>query len=245
MKRILIIRRQGRAKDQLCRALLDAGFEPVLASDGAQALAKLHETDPDVVIMSEERKLLEEVELCRQLRQATDVPIVVLDGGDNEVAGPMMLERGADAYLTKSTSSVVLIARVRSLLRRSAPSDRIGNPPSPNDGGPDEERSVTPLESRLLSCLLHSRDHVVPYPRLINEIWGGNRASRDSLHFHMRRLQNKLGGNHLTQVRGVGYRITASADGFRYGTASAGNVVSTSRMRIEPSGPGRKGVFTQ
>ena len=211
--------------------LLDAGFEPVLTSDSAQALAKLHETGPDAVIMSsEERGLLEEMELCRQLRQATDIPVVVLDEDDDEVAGPMMLERGADAYLTKSTTTEVLIARVRSLLRRSALADTDDNSLSDEDRNPDKERRLTPTESRLLDCLMHSRDRVVPYPRLIDEIWGGNRVSRDSLHFHIRRLQNKLGGNHLTLVRGVGYRITASADGFHCGAASGGSAVSTSRV---------------
>lgn len=149
-----------------------------------------------------------------RIRQASYLPIIVL-GGQEEAAET--LEYGADAYMTKPTNHIELVARVRGLLRRKPgfdPPDNTGL--ETKDGLMEKEGNVSGLnglthtEFRLASCLVINRGKLLDYQQLTNEVWGGKGVTLDTLHFYMRQLRHKL--HHFSPCRivnhrGVGYCI--------------------------------------
>lgn len=201
MLRILLIHSCAGERQQLASILVAEGFEVITASDSASGLRKLHEALPWLVIMDEELTPLNNQELCSRIREVTEAPIIVL-GKEEERA--RMLALGADAYLVTPVCAGVLIARVHSLLR-CYKGLMFWN---------DESfpvwlfDSLTSTESRVLSCLVLNKGRVVSYPQLVTEVWGGQAVSLDNLHFYVRRLQQKIANGAISQLRGVGYRLS-------------------------------------
>ena len=174
------------------------GFEVITASDSASGLQKFYETCPGLVIMAGELTSVNNQELCSRLREVTEVPIIVLGKGDEMVR---MLELGADAYLVTPVSTAILIARVRSLLRRCQEREFREDEPL----SPQSFPSLTSTEIRIMNCLLRNRGRVVFYPQLVTEVWGNRTVNLDTLHYYVRRLQRKVANGAISQLRGIGY----------------------------------------
>jgi DNA-binding response OmpR family regulator len=117
--KILLVCPDLAMTDNLAFVLQHSGFLTVNAAESKQALAEIGRSSPDLIVMRENSHRLNGDELCIRIRELSDVPIIILGQEQEEVAGVEFLEMGADAYLTSPLSLRELLARVRSLLRRT------------------------------------------------------------------------------------------------------------------------------
>src|SRR5688572_29256354 len=206
-------------------ALTSAGYEVVTAFDGMQALARLEEHAPELVVLDVNLPLLDGFEVLRRLRLHSQVPVMMLTVRSSEEDEVQGLDLGADDYLKKPFSPRALLARVRSLLRRGT--DPVDEPVEA--WGPlalDLDRSqgsvqggepfrLSPLELRLLHLLLGARGRPVDADRIIGSVWADREAAdRESLKQVVHRLRRKIanaGGSAawIEYVPNVGYAFAA------------------------------------
>ncbi len=125
MEKILLVCPDLAMTDNLTFALQHSGFRIVNAAGSTQALAEIDTGSPDLIVMRENIQRMNGDELCIRIRELSDAPIIILGREPEEAAGVEFLEMGADAYLTAPLSFRELVARVRSLLRRTRASQAI------------------------------------------------------------------------------------------------------------------------
>jgi len=213
LKHILVIEDDLTLADQMKTALAKDGYLVNTAVDLRSGLKTMGRYHPNLVIATLEQANGLKENLLIAIREATKVPLIVL-GTEGEAA--MMLELGADAYLTTPPQMRELVARVRALLRRQpdTPPDDGSRLPADcnralNEGGCPH---LSATEFRLAACLGRHRGRVLGYSRLLGEVWGDERVSLDNLHFYVRRLKTKLSAG-IVRIRGFGYYLQKGGDG--------------------------------
>ncbi len=201
-----------------------AGFDVIQAFDGATARRRWRQDEPDLIILDVNLPDDNGFDICRDIRQESDVPIILLTVRGEEDDIVLGLEIGADDYITKPYSPRQLVARTQAVLRRFAASSQSEPVPSRrevsglkldigrrevrvNDGEPI---SLTPLESRLLDYLMVNAGHVLTTDALVDHVWGPDRASRNMLRQLVHRLRNKIepdpsDPDYIETVSGIGY----------------------------------------
>jgi two-component system KDP operon response regulator KdpE len=215
---------------KLLRANLEAnGFETVAAVDGREALQTIERELPDLVVLDIMIPKVDGFEVCRRLREWSEIPVIMLSARGGEEDKVKCLGLGADDYVTKPFGPEELVARVRAVLRRSEGSREIPLKASFTSGdlkidfverrvtvGGDEVR-LTPTEYNLLQELVLNAGKVLTYTHLLSKVWGPEyRQEREYLHVFIGRLRAKLGADatkrgHILTLPSVGYRFEASA----------------------------------
>ena len=223
MTRILIIEDEASYRETLGFMLRREGFEVTEAADGAAGLAAFARSGADLVLLDLMMPGLPGTEVCRQLRAASNVGIIMVTARDSEVDTVVGLELGADDYITKPFSHRELVARIRAVLRRGADLDL--TPDVLEAGGVrlDVERhelvvrgepvKLALKEFELLELLLRNTGRVLTRGQLIDRIWGPDYVGdTKTLDVHVKRLRGKTEENPadpklLLTVRGLGYRF--------------------------------------
>jgi DNA-binding response OmpR family regulator len=221
-EKILLVDDEPALLETLAFNLRNAGYRVVTAADGAAALDQARAEAPDLVILDLMLPELDGLTVCRSLRQASDVPILILTARTGELDKIIGLESGADDYLTKPFSLGELQARVRALLRRAGPrrpSDEISsgnltlNLISRRAFLGDKELLLSPKEFNLLVELMRHQGAVLSRDLLLTRVWGYDYyGDSRTVDVHVRWLREKIepdpsGPTRIVTVRGIGYRF--------------------------------------
>jgi two-component system response regulator MtrA len=218
--RVLVVDDDPALAEMLGIVLRGEGFEPAFVADGDKALAAFHETKPDVVLLDLMLPNKDGLEVCRQIRAESGVPIVMLTAKSDTVDVVLGLESGADDYVVKPFKPKELVARVRARMRRNddieAESLRIGEVEIDVAGHrvtrDGQDVPLTPLEFDLLVALARKPRQVFTREVLLEQVWGYRHAADTRLvNVHVQRLRSKIERDPekpeiVLTVRGVGYR---------------------------------------
>jgi len=221
-KKILVIDDEPKIVEICQDYLVKAGFEVMHAYDGPTGLTLAHRTQPDLVVLDLMMPEMDGLDVCRELRREGNVPIIMLTARVEETDKLIGLELGADDYMTKPFSPRELVARVRTVLRRSA-----GNPQAEIiyagdltlDRGhfsarfPDREISLTPTEFELLATLASQPGRIFSRAQLLTAVHGVAFESYErAVDSHIRNLRRKIeategGQSYIITVHGAGYKF--------------------------------------
>jgi two-component system, OmpR family, response regulator MtrA len=218
--RVLVVDDDTALAEMLGIVLRGEGFDPVFCADGGEALDAFRSSRPDLVLLDLMLPGKDGIEVCRQIRGESGVPIVMLTAKTDTVDIVLGLESGADDYVVKPFKPKELVARVRARLRRSdepAPEVlEIGNVVIDVAGHSvrrdGELVSLTPLEFDLLVALARKPWQVFTREVLLEQVWGYRHAADTRLvNVHVQRLRSKIEKDPerpevVVTVRGVGYK---------------------------------------
>jgi len=217
--RVLVVEDEQRMAAAIARGLVAEGFAVDVAHDGARGAQLAELGGHDVIVCDVMLPRLSGYELVRGLRRAgVWTPVLLLTAKDGEYDEADGLDLGADDYLTKPFSFVVLVARLRALLRRGAPERPAvlvaglleldpGGRRVTRDGEPVE---LTAREFALLEYLMRSAGRVVSKAELVEHVWDSPDTDPNAVEVYVGYLRRKLGADALQTHRGAGYRIPAS-----------------------------------
>ncbi|MFK4730862.1 response regulator transcription factor [Agromyces mediolanus] len=226
MTRILLVEDEIALSDPLSFLLEREGYEVEVAADGRDALEAFDRDGADLVLLDLMLPGLPGTEVCRELRNRSSVPIIMLTAKDSEIDIVVGLELGADDYVTKPYSTRELLARVRAVLRRRV--DAADFDDSVLEAGRvrmDVDRHTVevdgtavpmPLkEFELLELLMRNAGRVLTRGQLIDRVWGSDYfGDTKTLDVHIKRIRSKIEVSpsepvQLVTVRGLGYRFEA------------------------------------
>ena len=226
-QRILVVDDEPAVRDLLAYNLRKAHYDVLTAADGRLALRLARESNPDLILLDLMIPEVDGLDVCRELRKANSVPIIMITARGEEIDRVVGLEMGADDYVTKPFSVRELMARVKAVLRRAQNEEAAKEQSTllrgPGDLVMDLERrtvmvrdssvELTRLEFDLLHRLLANTGRVLTRERLLEQAWGydyvGDTRAVDSA---IKRLRAKLreasqDADCIDSVRGLGYRI--------------------------------------
>ncbi|MDJ0821072.1 MAG: phosphate regulon transcriptional regulator PhoB [Paracoccaceae bacterium] len=221
---VLVVEDEAAQREILSYNLEAEGFRVVRAENGEDALVRVAEENPDLILLDWMLPKVSGIEVCRQLKIRTEtrgVPIIMLSARSEEVDRVRGLETGADDYVVKPYSVIELMARVRANLRRTRPA-AVGEALNYEDIHLDAEThrvtrsgkalKLGPTEFRLLSTFMEKPGRVWSREQLLDRVWGRDiYVDTRTVDVHIGRLRKALcqhGGNDpLRTVRGAGYAL--------------------------------------
>lgn len=222
-ERILVVEDEAAIRTVVEYALKDAGFDVLGAGRGDDALTMLKDNDVDLVVLDLMLPGVDGLEVCRQIRATSQVPIIILSARSEELDKVLGLELGADDYVTKPFSPRELVSRVRANLRRARSTPERGQLLQMGDVEMDPvARSVTKngedvyltfSEFELLHKLASAPRRVFTREELMNHLWQGSFfGDLRSVDVHVRHLRQKIEDDAsapeiIRTVRGVGYAL--------------------------------------
>jgi DNA-binding response OmpR family regulator len=222
MARVMVVDDDPTVREVVVSYLRAHRHEVTEAGDGEGALRLMRTQPADLVVLDLMLPGIDGLEVCRQLREHRDVPVIMLTALGGETDRVLGLETGADDYVTKPFSPRELALRVDSVLRRAGESGP-GTPPVVSDGDlvvdtqahvatrGGESLALTAREFDLLHFLLAHPDRAFTREDLLQEVWGWSIGDRSTVTVHVRRLREKIEDDptrptRLVTVWGVGYR---------------------------------------
>ncbi|MDA8233466.1 MAG: response regulator transcription factor [Clostridia bacterium] len=229
MAKILVVDDEQHIVELVKFNLEKEGYQVVCAHDGATAIKKFQEENPDLMVLDIMLPEMDGLEVCRRLRSlpnGSDVPVIMLTAKGEEVDKVLGLEIGADDYMTKPFSPRELVARVKARLRRLVKEEKqsgdgqvltygdlVVYPENYEVMVKGRKQDLTPKEFELLKLLLTNRGKVFTRDYLLERIWGYDYyGDTRTVDVHIRHLRQKIEeepGNpiYIETVRGVGYRF--------------------------------------
>lgn len=212
---MLLVEDDHDIAEPLARALVREGYDVASVGDGNLALEHVLDAPPDLIILDVGLPGMNGLDVCRHVRSARpQIPILMLTARDGELEQIAGLDAGADDYVTKPFRLSVLLARVRAMLRRTAPPELIVGDVRVDQasrqawrGG--RELELSPKEFDLLALLVREAGSVVTRERIMDEVWDVNWfGSTKTLDMHMSWLRRKLGDPPvIVTARRVGFRF--------------------------------------
>lgn len=228
MARVLVVEDEQSLREPLVYLLKKEGFETFEAADGLQAVEIFNSSEVDLVLLDLMLPGINGNEVCRIIRQTSQVPIIMLTAKDSEIDKVVGLEIGADDYVTKPYSTRELLARMKAVLRRHTDAVPVAETPGIIEVGSvrmDVDRHIVevhgekvsmPLkEFELLELLLENANRVLTRGQIIDRVWGSNYfGDTKTLDVHIKRIRSKIEDDparpvHLLTVRGLGYKFEA------------------------------------
>jgi two-component system response regulator RegX3 len=224
--KVLVVEDETSYSEALSYVLRKEGFDVAIAETGPDALAEFERGGADIVLLDLMLPGLPGTEVCRQIRQTSSVPIIMVSAKDTEVDKVVGLELGADDYVTKPYSPRELVARIRAVLRRGSV-DEVDDASALEAGAVrmdvdrhlvtvDGEIVKLPLkEFELLEYFMRNPGRVLTRGQLIDRVWGADYVGdTKTLDVHVKRLRAKIESDpanpvNLTTVRGLGYKLDA------------------------------------
>lgn len=225
LPRILVVDDEHLIVDSLTYSLIQEGFDVEAVEDGASALEIVPKFQPDVVVLDVMLPGINGLEVCRQLRTFSSVPVIMLTARGDEIDRVLGLEVGADDYLVKPFSFRELLARIQAILRRVELDQQVDTS-KPIEVGPlcldararrvfmnSKEVQVSAREFDVLATLMTHVGQAMSRDRLLNEIWGVDWiGDTRTLDVHIRWLRLKIEDDpasprFIQTVRGYGYRF--------------------------------------
>jgi len=221
--RVLLVEDDDVIREATQLALERNGFTVDVAADGLTGLDTFRERKPDVALLDIMLPGMNGVSLCRQIREESPTPVIMMSARADPVDVVLGLEAGADDYVTKPFDSTVLVARIRAVVRRmsraAVPAPSAGNVFGDLEVDRDalevtlkgQPVELTPTELRLLLCFVDSPGTVLTRDVLLEQVWdyqwGGDSRVVD---VHVQRLRAKIGQDLIETVRGFGYKLKSS-----------------------------------
>ncbi len=226
MVKVLLVEDEDSFVEALSVGLAHEGFEVTVARDGAEALDLFETSSPDLILLDLMLPKLSGIDVCRQIRSYSSVPIIMVTAKGEEIDAVVALEVGADDYVIKPYRLRELVARMRAVLRRAPGDDAV----LPDDaltelGGlrlePETRRAyvrgdevhLRRKEFELLRLLMENAGRVLTRDVLIDRVWGSDYVGdTKTLDVHIKRLRTQVEEDPkapvlITTIRGVGYRF--------------------------------------
>ena len=225
--RVMVVEDEEAFIEALQVGLAREGFDVVVARDGAEALSRFDELDPDIMLLDVMLPKVSGTDVCREIRKKSQVPIIIVSAKGSEVDAVVGLEVGADDYIVKPYRLRELVARMRAVMRRSTLTQteiedvgfgaiRVG------DVSIDPERHVVTIrdevaklplkEFELLYVLMANAGKVMTRENLIDRVWGSDYfGDTKTLDVHIKRLRSKVESDptnpvNIVTIRGLGYK---------------------------------------
>jgi two-component system response regulator RegX3 len=226
MTRVLVVEDEQSLREPLVYLLQKEGYDVVEAEDGNRAVQIFNEYGADMILLDLMLPGLSGNEVCRTIRQDSQVPIIMLTAKEAEIDKVVGLEIGADDYVTKPYSTRELLARMKAVLRRNVePHMAVSGVLEAGPVRMDVERhqvavngqkvSMPLKEFELLELLLENVNRVLTRGQIIDRVWGSNYfGDTKTLDVHIKRIRSKIEDDparpvHLLTVRGLGYKYEA------------------------------------
>ena len=222
--KILVVDDESKIVSTVHAYLEREGYQVLEANNGRQALEIFRQKQPDLIVLDLMLPEIDGLEVCRQIRRYSDVPIIMLTARQEDADKLVGLEIGADDYVTKPFSPRELVARVRVVLRRARPAPVLATPLRLAVGELvlDEERfeatchgqslPLTVTEFRLLAALARKPGRVLSRAQLLDTLGESYEGYERTIDAHIKNLRRKLStasgeGCNITTVHGVGYKL--------------------------------------
>lgn len=216
MYQILVVEDDSNTNQVICEFLKDAGYRVIPAYDGETAITKFYDTRCDLIVLDIMLPKKNGMEVLREIRTLDNVPVIMLTALGDEYTQMKSFDLQADEYVTKPFSPAVLVKRVKALLRRSNPVDKIivcfedivvdfsAYTVTKNE----EEIPVTTKEIEILKVLIENEGRVLSRTQILDAAWSFDSDISDRIvDTHIKNLRKKLETDAISTVKGVGYKF--------------------------------------
>lgn len=217
VKKILIVEDEKEIRNILKVYLLTAGYEVTEAADGEEAMKIFYEKPFDLVVLDIMLPKKDGWSICREIKEYSSVPVIIITARDNENDEVFGFEIGADDYITKPFSNKVFLARVKTVLKNKTIINNnneieVGklkiNDISHNVTKEGKNLDLAPKEYEILMYFIKNKNIALSREKMLTEIWGYDYTGNDRIvDVHIKNLRKKIGGEYIKTIRSIGYKF--------------------------------------
>lgn len=217
MKKILIVEDEKEIRNILKVYLLTAGYEVTEAADGEEAMKIFYEKPFDLVVLDIMLPKKDGWSICREIKEYSSVPVIIITARDNENDEVFGFEIGADDYITKPFSNKVFLARVKTILKNKSNINinneiEIGNLKindiSHSVSKEGKNLNLAPKEYDILMYFIKNKNIALSREKMLTEIWGYDYTGNDRIvDVHIKNLRKKIGEEYIKTIRSIGYKF--------------------------------------